>query len=354
MAGGAGVRFWPMSRDSKPKQFINILGLDKSLIQMTYERFKIIIPAENIFVVTSDKYASLVQEQIPSLKEYQIVSEPARRNTAPCIAYATHKIMALNVDANIVVAPSDHIIINEIDFSKIIKQSLRAVEKDDILMTLGITPSRPDTGYGYIQYVFDSKYKKNKNIRKVKTFTEKPQYEMAVEFLKCGEFLWNSGIFIWSGKSILKAFEKHLYDVYELFQKGNNLYNTNDEKQFIQDIYPICKSISIDYGIMEKAENVYVYISNFGWSDIGTWGSLHDLKEKDKNNNAIYGKNVMLYNVTNSIVNMPKDKLAVIHGLDDYIIVEDNNILLICKKSDEQTIRQFVNDVHAEKGDKYI
>lgn len=354
MAGGIGTRFWPMSKTSRPKQFIDILGTGKSLLQQTFDRFLEICLRENIYIVTNEIYRDLVNEQIDDISAEQILCEPARRNTAPCIAYACYKIMSINSNANLVVAPSDHIILKEEAFTEVIKSALNASEKNDWLLTLGIKPSRPDTGYGYIQFNEDVSYEDDKRIKKVKTFTEKPILEIAESFIKSGDFLWNSGIFIWSLKSILKAFETHLPIVNDIFKEGIGKYNTTDEKDFIKEAYTVCKNISIDYGIMEKAENVYVLSSDFGWSDLGTWGSLHDTCSKNEEGNAVVGNNVMIYDSKNCIVNMPEDKLVVMQGLEDYIVVEADNILLICRKQDEQQIRQFVNDVKAEKGDRYV
>ncbi len=354
MAGGIGTRFWPMSRISRPKQFIDILGTGKSLIQQTFERFLEICPRENIYIVTNEIYKDLVIKQIDDISEKQILCEPARRNTAPCIAYACYKIMDVDPDANLVVAPSDHIILKEETFTEVIKSALNASAKNDWLLTLGIKPSRPDTGYGYIQFNENITYDEDKRIKKVKTFTEKPILEIAKSFIKSGDFLWNSGIFIWSLKSILKAFENHLPAVNDIFKAGIGKYNRIGEKEFIKEAYTICKNISIDYGIMEKAENVYVLSSDFGWSDLGTWGSLHDTCRKNKEGNAVIGNNVMIYDSQNCIINIPDEKLVVLQGLEDYIVVEADNILLICRKKDEQQIRQFVNDVKAEKGDKYV
>lgn len=358
MAGGVGARFWPLSRNSKPKQFIDFLGTGRSLIQLTYDRFIKIIPKENIYIVTNQLYYELVKKQIPDLQDYQIVLEPSRRNTAPCIAYATYKIHKLNKNAKIVVAPSDHLILKEEEFLNVITNAFEAIEDKDILMTLGIKPSRPETGYGYIQNVDiednESITFKNPDIKKVKLFTEKPDIELAKAFLESGDFLWNSGLFVWSADSIIKALKKHLGDVCLLFDNIYDKLNTDQEIKIIQDAYNECRNISIDYGVMEKAQNVYVYEADFGWSDLGTWGSLHEQKDKDENNNALNTKNILVYETTNSIIHMPKDKLAVVHGLDDYIVVESNNILLICKKSDEQKLRQFVNDVYVEKGENFI
>ncbi len=354
MAGGIGARFWPMSRTTHPKQFIDILGTGETLIRQTYNRFRKICPKENIYVVTNELYKTLVREQIPELDCSQILLEPSRRNTAPCIAYANYRILLRDPDARIIVAPSDHIILKEEEFLDNVKTALQAAGENDCLLTLGIRPSRPDTGYGYIQYEDGSITKNNCQIRKVRTFTEKPNLELAITFLKCGDFLWNSGIFIWSLKSIMKAFEEFLPEVDVLFKGGAGKYGTKEEKEFITATYSICKSISIDYGVMEKATNVYVLAGDFGWSDLGTWGSLYETRQKDKSGNSIVGKNVMIYDSSDCIVNMPNDKVVVLQGLSEYIVVESENVLLICRKTDEQQIRQFVNDVRLEKGERFV
>jgi mannose-1-phosphate guanylyltransferase len=356
MAGGIGARFWPMSRTSHPKQFIDILGTGETLIQQTYKRFKRICPKENIYIVTNALYKKLVQTQLPGINSKQILLEPSRRNTAPCIAYANYCILERDPEARIVVAPSDHIILKEDVFLQNIESALEAASENDWLLTLGIRPSRPDTGYGYIQYVDGKKpvYPKEPHIKKVKTFTEKPNLELAETFLKCGDFLWNSGIFVWSLKSIMKAFEQYLPEVDKLFKPGTGLFGTKHEKAFIAKTYAICKSISIDYGVMENAGNVYVLAADFGWSDLGTWGSLYENRTHDDKGNTVVGKNVLMYDSANCIVNMPKDKVVVLEGLNDFIVVESENVLLICRKSDEQQIRQFVNDVMLEKGEKYV
>ncbi|MFO7658070.1 MAG: mannose-1-phosphate guanylyltransferase [Bacteroidales bacterium] len=355
MAGGIGSRFWPLSKTKKPKQFLDILGTGKTLLQQTYERIKDIIPYENVLVVTSEDYGDLVLKQLPMLKPEQVLLEPLRRNTAPCIAYANYKIKELNPDAKIMVAPSDHLILKENDFVEVVKQGLQFVSQSDCLLTLGIQPSRPETGYGYIQINGDkSAIELNKSFRKVKTFTEKPDLKMADLFLESGDFFWNSGMFFWSLKTIMQQFEKYLPEVDALFKSGIGTYNTGEESKFIAQAYPNCRNISIDYGIMEKAENVYVLCSDFGWSDLGTWGSLYDKLEKDKDNNSVIGNNVFTYDTTNCLINLPDEKLTVIQGLNDIIVVESDNILLICRKQDEQKIKQFVNDVKLEKGDNYI
>jgi len=352
MAGGVGSRFWPMSRSAHPKQFLDILGTGKSLLRQTYERFLRICPAENILVVTNESYAELVKAQIPELGDKQIIGEPSRKNTAPCIAYAISKIEKHAPHANIIVAPSDHIIMKEEEFSEAITHALTFTAENDCLVTLGIKPCRPDTGYGYIQFNAEM-CNVSKRICKVKTFTEKPNSEMAAFFIESGDFLWNSGIFVWSLQSISKAFAKHLPDMSALFREGTDKYDTPQETEFIRAAYTQCTNISIDYGIMEKADNVWVLSADFGWSDLGTWGSLYDHIEKDRNGNAIVGDNVMAYDSSNCIVNVPDGKLLVMQGLEGYIVVESENILLICKKGEEQQIREFVNDVKINKGERF-
>jgi mannose-1-phosphate guanylyltransferase len=354
MAGGVGSRFWPMSRTAHPKQFLDILGTGQTLLQQTYNRFVRLCPKENIFIVTNDSYIDLVKEQIKGISPENILSEPARKNTAPCVAYASYKINKINPNALIVVAPSDHLITKEDTFIKAIKACYVKAASEDCLVTLGIRPSRPDTGYGYIQFIESAVKEKDKRIKKVKTFTEKPDLDMAKFFLQSGDFLWNSGIFIWSVKSVINAFDKHSHEMHAVFNEGNEFYNTPKESEFIAKAYSNCKNISIDYAIMEKAENVYVRSSIIGWSDLGTWGSLYDHIKHDSDKNAVVGKNVMVYDSKNCIVNVPKDKLVVMQGLDGYIVVESDGILLICRKEDEQQIRTFVNDAKILKGEKYV
>jgi len=354
MAGGVGSRFWPMSRVSAPKQFIDILGDGSSLIQKTFHRFEKICPKENIYIVTNTMYANLVKEQLPEINDEQLVLEPGRRNTAPCIAYANQKIKKINPDAVIVVAPSDHNIEKEDVFTDVIAKGMETVAQKDLLLTIGIRPSNPNTGYGYIQYDEDKVLPQNHSIYEVKTFTEKPQLEMAKQFIESGDFLWNAGIFIWSLKSIEKAFNKFLPEVESLFEAGEPYYNTPEEKNFIEKTYQICRNISIDYGIMEKAHNVLVYAADFGWSDLGTWGSLHSICPKDEKGNTVVGKKTKIYNTTNCIINAPKNKVVVVQGLDNYIVVENDDVLLICSKDDEQQIRQYVNDVQMDFGEKYV
>jgi len=355
MAGGIGSRFWPLSRTRKPKQFLDILGTGKTLLQQTFDRFAKIIPKENILIVSNEEYGELIMKQLPGIKKEQVLLEPMRRNTAPCIAYANYKIRETEPDANIVVAPSDHLILLEQEFLQVVEKGLEFVSQNNALLTLGIRPSRPETGYGYIQITDEKEsIEVNRSLRKVKTFTEKPDLKMARLFLESGDFFWNSGIFFWSLKSIISSFELHLSEVDGLFKEGIGLYNTSEEHTFIAATYPKCKNISIDYGVMEKADNVHVLCADFGWSDLGTWGSLYDMSQKDDQLNAIQGKNVFSYETRNCIINLPHDKLAVIHGLDNFIVVDSDNILLICKKDEEQKIKQYVNDVKLEKGENYI
>ncbi len=354
MAGGVGTRFWPMSTTAHPKQFLDILGTGRTLIQQTFDRFKTLCPPENIYVVTSDIYESLVAEQLPNIPKANILTEPSRKNTAPCVAYASYKIHKMNPKAITVVAPSDHLIIKEDVFIKAVKSCFTKAKSEDCLLTLGIKPSRPDTGYGYIQFVNEPGNEKDKRIFKVKTFTEKPDHDMAKFFMESGDFLWNSGIFIWSTKSVIKSLEQNDPELANVFKDGEEFYNTPLEKNFIKKAYNVCKNISIDYSLLEKAKNVYVRSSIIGWSDLGTYGSLYTHIKQDKGNNALVGKNIIQYGCNNCIVHVPKDKLVVMQGLEDYIVVESDGVLMICKKQDEQQIRNFVNDVKVQKGDKYV
>jgi mannose-1-phosphate guanylyltransferase len=347
MAGGAGTRFWPFSRSNYPKQFHDVLGTGRTLLQQTADRFAKVCPPENVFVVTSTEYRDTVQEQLPQLTPQQILLEPVRRNTAPCIAYACYKIGLNNPDANLVVAPADHIILKEEEFVKTIETALAATAKEDILVTLGIKPSRPDTGYGYIQYL-----PSRKTVKKVKTFTEKPYLELAQQFLESGDYVWNAGIFVWNVKAISKNFEAHLGDVAELFEDGKNQFYTDGEEAFIKKVYSLCKNVSIDIGIMEKASEVYVVLSDFGWSDLGTWKSLYDISPKDENGNVLDG-NTMTYETRDCIVKTPKDRLVVTYGLEGFIVAEYDNVLLICKKDEEQRVRDFVADAK-NKGAEFV
>jgi len=348
MAGGVGSRFWPFSRNSRPKQFLDFFGTGRSLLQTTFDRLVQLVPTENILIVSNVLYKDLILQQLPELKPKQVLLEPNRRNTAPCIAYAVNRIKAMTDKANIIVAPSDHLIMKENDFLNTLREGLSFVENNNSLLTLGIKPSRPETGYGYIQIDEGTS-----NLRKVKTFTEKPNAELAKVFYETGEFFWNSGIFLWNLKTIDDAFHSLLPDVATKFDAGKKLYNTLEEQAFIDEIYSTCPNISIDYGIMEKASNVHVLCSDFGWTDLGTWGSLYEMSEKDEQENVTLKCKTAFYESSNNIVALPTEKLAVIQGLDDYIVAESDNVLLICKKEEEQRIRQFVNDTNIKYDGKY-
>ena len=350
MGGGIGSRFWPFSRKTMPKQFLDFFGTGRSLLQQTFDRFNKIIPTENILIVTNAIYADLVKEQLPELDSKQILLEPARRNTAPCIAWASYHIRSLNPDANIVVAPSDHLILKEGEFLAAIEKGLDFVSKSDKLLTLGIKPNRPETGYGYIQIA----EQEGDNFYKVKTFTEKPELELAKVFVESGEFYWNSGLFMWNVNTIIKAGEALLPELASKLAPGKDVYGTPEEKAFIEENFPACPNVSIDFGIMEKADNVYVSLGDFGWSDLGTWGSLYDLSPKDEQGNVTLKCDSMIYNSNNNIVVLPKGKLAVIEGLEGFLVAESDNVLLICKKDEEHAIRKYVNDAQMKLGEDYI
>lgn len=351
MAGGIGTRFWPMSRTNFPKQFLDILNIGKTLIQTTFDRFSSFIPLENIYVVTSDEYVNIVKKQLPNLPLQNILAEPSRKNTAPCIAYISFKLSLIDPQALLIVAPADHMISDNIAFTKVCFEALSFVRKHNAFITLGINPTYPNTGYGYIQY---EQHSVSDNVYKVKTFTEKPNLELAKTFIASGEFLWNAGIFVWQVKNIIIAFEKYLPEVYDLFNSQKEKFNTHEEEAALQEIYPFSSNISIDFGIMEKADNVYVIPSSFGWSDIGTWNSAYEQLRKDGNANAISGHNVMLMDTGNCIVHVPENKLVVLQGLKDYIVVDTGDVLLVCKKEKEQEIKEFVSDIKRQKGEKYI
>lgn len=350
MGGGIGSRFWPFSRKTLPKQFLDFFGTGRSLLQQTVDRFKKVIPVENILVVTNDIYADLVKEQLPELASGQILLEPTRRNTAPCIAWAAYHIRALNPNANIVVAPSDHLILKEDEFLEAVEKGLQFVAQSEKLLTLGIRPNRPETGYGYIQIADPV----GENFYKVKTFTEKPELELAKVFVESGEFYWNSGLFMWNVNTILKAVEDLLPEVAARLAPGKEVYGTPDEKRFIDENFPACPNVSVDFGIMEKADNVYVSLGDFGWSDLGTWSSLYDLSPKDEAENVTLKCESLLYNSRSNIVVLPKGKLAVIDGLEGYLVAESENVLLICRKDEEHAIRKYVNDAQIKMGEDYI
>jgi mannose-1-phosphate guanylyltransferase len=350
MGGGVGSRFWPFSRKSLPKQFLDFLGTGRSLLQQTFDRFNKVIPTENIFVVTNAAYAALVKEQLPELGDNQILLEPARRNTAPCIAWASYHIRALNPQANIVVAPSDHLILKEEEFLQSIRSGLEFVASKECLLTLGIKPNRPETGYGYIQIAERS----DDGFCRVKTFTEKPELELAKVFLESGEFYWNSGLFMWNVNSIIGAIEQLLPELSNRLAAGADVYGTEREAEFIEKNFPACTSVSIDFGVMEKASNVFVSLGDFGWSDLGTWGSLYDLSPKDSEQNVTLKGDSMMYNSRKNIVALPEGKFAVIEGLEGYLVAESGNVLLICPKDEEHLIRKYVNDAQIKMGEDYI
>jgi len=339
MAGGVGVRFWPYSRNAKPKQFLDILGTGRTLLQATYDRFAAVCPKENIFIVTSGEYVALTAEQLPDLAPEQILAEPMRKNTAPCIAYAAWHIRSLNPDAVMVVSPSDHLILQEQVFQEIILRAAEKADAQDCLVTLGIKPTRPETGYGYIQFL-DSK----KPLKKVKTFTEKPELSIAKKFVESGDFVWNAGIFIWSAASICKAMETHTPDIAEAFSDYVANRSAAGNAQALEQAYSVCKNISIDFGVMEKAENVFVMLANFPWSDLGSWGSLHEASQRDQNNNHIEGK-ALTYDTRNSFLKGPEGKLMVVQGLNSYLVGWFDDVLIICDKDREELFRRYVNDI---------
>ncbi len=356
MAGGIGTRFWPFSRTNYPKQFHDVLGTGRTLLQQTADRFEGVCPPENLYIVTGGRYKDLCQEQLPHLADEQILCEPFGRNTAPCIAYACYKIAAKDPQANIVVTPADHIVLNPEAFRTDIRTALAFTANQDVLVTLGIKPSRPDTGYGYIQYVANATHISSMGQpaqpHRVKTFTEKPQLELAKQFVESGEFVWNAGIFVWNVQAICNAFEASLPSLAETFSFGNSVYYTPQEQAFVDTAYVHCKSISIDNGIMEKARNVYVVLSDFGWSDLGTWKSLYEASDKDENQNVIDGQ-TMLYDTQNCIIKTPQGRLVAINGLDGFIVAEFDNVLMICRKEDEQKVKTFVADAK-QRGEIFV
>lgn len=347
MAGGVGSRFWPVSTKEFPKQFHDMLGKGQSLIQRTFDRINNVVPASNILIATNELYEDLVLQQIPKTSKEKLLLEPAMRNTAPCILYAALKIYNENPDAVILVAPSDHWIDDEKEFSENIETAFTACAENDILMTLGIQPNSPNTGYGYIQFEAGSN-----EIKKVKNFTEKPNLETAEKFLASGDYLWNAGIFVWSAKSIVSAFKKSLPEMLALFD-AENTYNTNEEKRFIKNNYANAENISIDFGIMEKADNVHVLPVDFGWNDLGTWGSLYNKLEKDNTENAVVGSETIFRDASGNMIRTQKGKRVVIQGLNDYIVVEKEDVLLICPKDAEQDIKEIVAEVKSTFGDRF-
>ncbi len=351
MAGGVGSRFWPASRTAKPKQFLDILGVGRSLLQLTFDRFRKLCPAENILIVTNAAYRNLVKEQLPQLTDNQILLEPSRNNTAPCIAYAAFKLQQLNPNANMIVAPSDHVILDEASFIAALQKGLDFAAAHEALITLGIRPTRPDTGYGYIHF---EQPEVVAGMHKVKKFTEKPPLEKAQEFLASGDYLWNAGIFIWRTQIILTALQKYASDIHRILSAGQSVYNTPAEQAFIDKQYPATPNISIDFAIMEKAENVYTIPSSFGWSDLGTWASLHAESPKDNHANTIHARDPILTDVRNCLIHTPTDKLVVIKGMENFIIVDESDVLLIYPMALEQEIKQITEQLKNQKKDKYL
>ncbi len=349
MAGGVGSRFWPVSTQNFPKQFHDMLGTGDTLIQKTFNRLAKLIPEENIFILTNERYNDLVFEQLPSVTKRQVVLEPAMRNTAPCILYASLKIQKENENAVMIVAPSDHWIEDEEAFSNNVQTAFDYCESNDALMTLGITPTFPNTGYGYIEYNKSSE----EDIKPVNQFREKPDYETAKSFLAQGNFLWNAGIFMWSAKSVVEAFQRNQPELYQLFESGYNVYNTEFEDDFIKDNYPKAENISVDYALMEKSNNVYVIPATFDWNDLGTWGSLYDKLDKDTNDNAVVNARVLAEDASGNMIRSKKDKIVVVDGLKDYIIVDKDEVLLIFPKAKEQDIKKVLQNVKANFGEEY-
>lgn len=349
MAGGVGSRFWPLSTSEFPKQFHDILGTGRTFLQSTFDRMKKIIPADQIYIVTLGEYVDLTLQQLPEINKNQVIAEPTAMNTAPCNLYAAKLIYELNPEANIVVAPSDHVILQEDIFIEKLKLALHESDAKEELITLGIQPTRPDTGYGYIQFIDNKK----SEIKKVKTFTEKPGIELAEVLYKSGDFLWNAGIFVWKASTILKSFQKHLPEMYESFGRIQNSLTTEKGKKEVKSIYSHLQMISIDNGIMERAENVYVIPSSFGWSDLGTWKSLYEISPKNGGNNVKHGKHILTYNTKDSLIYTSQSKAIIVDGLEDFIVVNTRRALLICPKDKDQAIKAFVSDLKLNKGEKF-
>lgn len=349
MAGGIGSRFWPMSTSAYPKQFHDVLGTGRTLLQQTYDRLLKFCKPDNIYVITDNNYSGLVQEQIPQIDKANIIGEPVGMNTAPCVIYSSMKIYKENPNAQILVCPADHLILNEEKFKENVLLAIDNSIHNNGLFTLGIKPTRPDTGYGYIQYI-----KGEGVVKKVKTFTEKPNLELAQKFIQSGDFLWNSGIFIWSAKNILNSFQEYLPEMYNVFSKLEKYLNTDEEVQEINKVYPTLQKVSIDVGIMEKDENVYVIPSEFGWSDLGTWLSLYEQAKKDENKNVFLGKNILTYNSTGNIVYTQQEKVVVLDGLNDYMVVDTPNALLVSPIKNNQEVKTYVTDLKLSKKDRFI
>jgi len=351
MAGGIGSRFWPMSRTNFPKQFLDILGTGRTMIQQTFERYCKLVPIENVFIITAREYVDIVKKQLPDIAEENILAEPSRKNTAPCITYIAFKLLNKDPKAVMIAAPADNIVIETDEFIKTARKALNFVDHKNALVTIGIKPSYPNTGYGYIQY---DTAEVGPGIFRVKTFTEKPNLELAEKFIASGDFLWNAGIFTWKVKNVMAAIEKHLPEIYEVFAVEKDKFNTPAEEVAIEQLYPLCTNISIDFGVMEKADNVFVIPASFGWSDLGTWNSAWENMDKDSLGNAIAGKKVMLVDVNNSIVHVADNKLVLLQGLNDFVVVDTKDVLLVCKKDKEQSIKDYVAEIKKNMGDKYL
>lgn len=341
MAGGVGSRFWPMSTTDNPKQFIDVLGVGRSLMQLTYDRFKGVCDADNVWVVTSADYVSKVREQLPEIPAGNILSEPCRRNTAPCIAYVSHRIKAKDPKASIVVTPSDHVVVNVQEFQRVIGGALQFASETDAIVTLGMKPTRPETGYGYIQADMAEQSLRNSEIFRVESFREKPDLQTAQQYIQQNNYYWNAGIFVWNVNTIINAFRIYQPGISAIFESLTDAYGTEREQQLIDEKYAECENISVDYAIMEKAEEIFVFPADFGWSDLGTWGSLHTLSNKDADGNALISKNVKTFETSNCVINVEDGKQVVVQGLDGYIVAQRDGRLLICKLSEEQRIKEF-------------
>ncbi len=350
MCGGIGSRFWPYSRVDKPKQFIDFLGTGRTLLQMCFDRMMPIVGVDHILVVTNGRYKAIVEEQLPEIPSTNILTEPDRRNTAPCIAWAAYHIAATDPGSSMIVTPSDHLITRERVFDECVAKGFEFVENHDALLTLGITPTRPETGYGYIQVDNEE----ISGILKVKTFTEKPDRDLAQVFVDSGEFFWNAGIFLWKTSTIIDAIHRYMPDLAAVFDMGRGEFGTAQEQEFVDRNFPMCPSISIDFGLMEKADNVYVECADFGWSDLGTWGSLYENSPKNISGNVTQNCNVVAYNSSGNIFMAPKDKLVVVSGIKDCIVADAGDVLMICPKDEEQKIRQMVHEVQLRFDDRYI
>lgn len=344
MAGGIGSRFWPMSSKELPKQFIDVLGCGRTLIQLTVDRFRGICPPENVWVVTSASYEALIKEQLPEIPEGQILLEPCRRNTAPCIAYVSWKIKSRNPKANIVVTPSDHIVMDVNEFRRVINSAMKFTSSSDAIVTLGMKTTRPETGYGYIEADLTMACPSNKEIYRVDAFKEKPDLETAKRYIQKKNFFWNAGIFVWNVNTIVNAMRVYQPALGKIFEKMLPFFFTDKEQEMINELFPMCENISVDYAVMEKADEIYVFPASFGWSDLGTWGSLHENSQKDAQGNVCIGENIKMYESRNCVVHTTQEKKVVIQGLDGYIIAENNDTLLVCRLSEEQRIKEFSED----------